>query len=258
VRPNPAYANIFETVSNAASLQHNLVTNVNLSFAAPSPALNQARFNWKRTTVNASYILRRQRTDSTGAFGVSPTGTLATEWGPGPEDIRQRWLMGINTQALKNMNANININGNTGSPYNQITGLDNNGDLVFNDRPAGLSRNSLRAAGQWSVNANINYNIGLGQKPGAGGGSIGAPGGPVVIVNGGGGAVPQEMVRAVMAGGAQSGAPRYNLFFSANFNNLTNHTNLTGYSGNMQSLNFMQPTAAGQARRVSVSMGFGF
>jgi hypothetical protein len=48
------------------------------------------------------------------------------------------------------------------------------------------------------------------------------------------------------------------LFFSANLNNLTNHTNLIGYSGNMQSLNFMQPTAAGQARRVSVSMGFGF
>jgi hypothetical protein len=62
----------------------------------------------------------------------------------------------------------------------------------------------------------------------------------------------------MMAGGAQNGAPRYNLFFSVNLNNLTNHTNLTGYSGNMQSLNFMQPTAAGQARRVSVSMGFGF
>jgi hypothetical protein len=35
-------------------------------------------------------------------------------------------------------------------PITVRTGLDNNGDTVFNDRPAGYGRNSERGIGQWS------------------------------------------------------------------------------------------------------------
>jgi hypothetical protein len=256
VRPNPGFVNLYETLSNANSLAHQIQTNVGISFAAPSPALNQARFNWKRTSVNATYIWRHSRNDSSGAFGISPSGTLATEWGPDGSDIHHRVIVGINTQAIKNMNANISVNASTGSPYNETTGVDNNGDLIFNDRPAGVSRNSLRAPEQWGVNANFSYNIGFGKKGSAGGG-MGMPGGGQVMIMNGGGVAASDIAKMVAAA-AQNVPPRYNLFISLNASNLTNHENLTGYSGNMLSPFFMRPTAAGGPRRVSVSMGFSF
>ena len=41
-------------------------------------------------------------------------------------------------------------------------GLDSNGDSVFNDRAAGVTRNSGRGAAQWTSNMRINKSIGLG------------------------------------------------------------------------------------------------
>ena len=34
------------------------------------------------------------------------------------------------------------------TPYNVTTGVDGNGDTVFNDRPLGVERNSERGAGR--------------------------------------------------------------------------------------------------------------
>ena len=58
--------------------------------------------------------------------------------------------------ALKNLNANINLNASTGTPYTITTGHDDNGDLVFNDRPAGVGRNTQWTPGQWTVNGFFN------------------------------------------------------------------------------------------------------
>jgi hypothetical protein len=40
--------------------------------------------------------------------------------------------------------------------------------------------------------------------------------------------------------------------------NLTNHANYTGYSGNMKSPFFLQPTSVDGVRRVTFSLGFSF
>ena len=37
----------------------------------------------------------------------------------------------------------VNVNGNLGTAYGIQTGFDDNGDLIFNDRPAGMARNTL-------------------------------------------------------------------------------------------------------------------
>ena len=34
----------------------------------------------------------------------------------------------------------MNVNGNLGTAYGIQTGLDDNGDLIFNDRPAGVAQ----------------------------------------------------------------------------------------------------------------------
>lgn len=43
----------------------------------------------------------------------------------------------------------------SGAPFNITTGLDDNGDLIFNDRPAGVERNSGEAPDVWTVNVRL-------------------------------------------------------------------------------------------------------
>ncbi|GAC1654284.1 MAG: hypothetical protein NVS9B15_14930 [Acidobacteriaceae bacterium] len=43
----------------------------------------------------------------------------------------------------------------SGNPYNETTGMDNNLDGIFNDRPAGVARNSLHGPGL--VNLDVKF-----------------------------------------------------------------------------------------------------
>ena len=44
-------------------------------------------------------------------------------------------------------------------PYNIITGFDNNGDTVINDRPDGVARNTARGAATWNLNARLGQDV---------------------------------------------------------------------------------------------------
>jgi hypothetical protein len=151
--------------------------------------------------------------------------------------------MGINTSALKNLSANVNLNASTGTPYTIITGRDDNGDLVYNDRPAGIGRNTQWTPGQWMVNGNFFYNWAIGKR------TVQNPGGitGITIRNG---------VVDVMTGGAPP--PRYRIGISAFVQNLTNHTNYTGYSGTMTSPFFRQPQSVLTSRKIDISLNFSF
>src|SRR6185436_560774 len=82
-------------------------------------------------------------------------------------DVRHRFSVGLNSQALRNLSINLSLSAATGSPYNITTGRDDNGDFFFNDRPAGYERNAGRGDGNWTLNGNINYNFTFGRQPGA-------------------------------------------------------------------------------------------
>src|SRR5262249_54991382 len=71
-------------------------------------------FDWHKTTINVGYFLRRSTSNAIGGFTTAPSGNIADEWGPGPEDIRHTFNIGINSQAIRNMNINLSINGSTG------------------------------------------------------------------------------------------------------------------------------------------------
>jgi hypothetical protein len=154
-RPDPAFANVIETVSGARLDNQQLVATLTLNLAPGSRTPAQERFDWRRSTVKASYIAARVEGNSDGAFAVPPSGSLATEWGPNAGDRRHRISLSLNSQALRNVNTTLSLTANTGTPYTITTGLDNNGDLIFNDRPAGIGRNTIRTAAQytWSFNA---------------------------------------------------------------------------------------------------------
>ena len=233
LRPDPAFANVIALASDARSRTDQVSTTLNVNLL-PTRSGNQPRWNWRRTTMRFTYWLSKAENDSDGAFSVSPGGTLATEWGPSPGDRRHRVFASVNSQALRNLNATLSLAGNTGAPYTITTGLDDNGDSIFNDRPVGVGRNTVRADGQWTWNASASYTLRMGVRPSA-----------------------QERERD-RGGDAQGGANRYRLSFNVNVTNLTNHANYTGFSGVMTSPFFERPTAVANPRKVDISVSFGF
>jgi hypothetical protein len=223
VRPDPSFANVIESVTDAEIRRHELFVNAIISLAAPSPALNQARFNWRRVNINAGFTLLRARNNAAGPFEVSPSGDLENDWGPGPQDSPYRMQILMTSTQLRNTTVNLTYSANSGQVYNWTTGFDDNRDGLLNDRPAGVGLRSLRGAAQQTLNARVQYAFALSN--------------------------PQ---------GLPIGQTRYRMNVFANINNVTNHLNYSGYSGVATSPNFMKPTFAANPRNVNIGLGFNF
>jgi hypothetical protein len=243
VRPNQAFSDVIAASSDAHSVTDSLGTNVQVSIAAPSPALQKAFFNLRRGSVSAFYTLSKSDSDQLGAFTISPTGTLATEWGPANNDVRHRFSANFNSSALKNLNASFSFSASSGSPYTVTTGSDDNGDFIFNDRPVGIGRNTLRTGGQWNLSAFFNYGFTFGR-------STPIPGSSIAIMQMLGGPAAVSQLPTALG--------KYRLGFFVSIFNLTNHANLIGYSGVEASKFFMQPTTAAGTRSVNFGANFSF
>jgi len=271
LRPDPTFSNVVEVLDDAESRQNtlNVGFTLNLNTATPGPtmfnggggmvmmigpppppppggggAANPAnrRWYWRRLNVFGNLGLGRSLNDTQGAFNIPATGLLGDDWGPANNDVHRRINVGISSSQLRNLNANININVSSAPPYTILTGTDDNGDLVFNDRPFDVGRNTVRASGQWTINGFFNYGWSFG-KP------VERPGGISFRNDGGGLAVSQA---------AAQSAGRYRLSLIVNVQNLTNHGNLTGYTGTLTSINFGQPTTVLGTRKVDIGMGLSF
>jgi hypothetical protein len=159
VRPNPTFANVIEVISDGRSRTNQLQTNLTLNLAPSGRGAGQAAVNWRRANMRLSYTVAKFDNNSDGAFSVPPSGTLATEWGPAPNDRRARWAASVNSQAVRNLTATLAVEGSTGTPYSVTTGVDNNGDLLFNDRPAGVGRNTERIPTQYTWRTSLTYSL---------------------------------------------------------------------------------------------------
>ena len=222
VRPDPDYANIIATVTDAQIIRHELFVNFNLSFAPPSA--NKDTFNWRRLAMNGSYSFIRARRNALGPFDVPASGTLDTEWGRGPADNPYRVNVTLTSTQLKNVSLGLLLNASDGFPYTLTTGFDDNGDGLLNDRPTGVGIWSLRTTPIWTASARCSYNIPL----------------------------------PTSATGSGPAAQRYKLSVYVSVNNLTNHANLTGFSGVMTSPFFMVPTGVQNPRKVDIGMNVNF
>jgi len=244
LRSDPDFVNIIEAVSAGRSRFQSLSVNASVNLAKPTDQANTRRFVWTRgLQVFANYGTGRFQNNTSGPFSLPATGNLEDEWGPSPEDIRHRLNFGLYTTMLRNFSASLNFNGSSARPLNITTGTDDNGDLVFNDRPAGVGRNSARTSSQWNSSASFNYSIALGSRTVTSGGGV-----SISMVNG----VP---VASVMGGPS---TPRYRLNLSVYINNLTNHANFGGYSGVMTSRLFLKPISAAGVRNVTFNAGLTF
>jgi hypothetical protein len=239
VRPDPAFANIVQLVSDASSRQQSLNVGWNLNLMSR-----------RRTLMFVNYTLAKNETNTSGPFSLLASGdALDLEWGPSAADTRHRIGTSFNMQPIPNLGVSFNASVRSGSPYNVTTGRDDNADGVFSDRPAGVPRNAARGAAHFDVGGRVSYSWNFGPRRQEGGG-----GGQVVIVTGGGpggGAMPPGF------GGGPSDR-RFRLEFYAAAQNLTNRTSYTTYSGVMTSPFFGRPTGAAAARRAQVGVRFGF
>jgi hypothetical protein len=248
VRPDPAFANTIETLSAGESRTKSLSTTVMLNLSPQGkPAGMDASGPFvsirRGLMVYGSYTLASARNNVDGAFSVPATGRRDTEWGPSGGDVRHRGFISLNSGAIKNLSVSLNFMASTGAPYTILTGRDDNGDLMFNDRPAGVSRNTQRAGGQWNSSGNFSYSIGFGKKT--------VPGGTGIQLMSMGG-------RAEMSTFSMGAMPRYRLNLSLSVQNLTNHANYVGYNGNMLSPFFGKPTMVQGVRSFNLSAGLSF
>ncbi|HEX3704776.1 MAG TPA: TonB-dependent receptor [Vicinamibacterales bacterium] len=265
VREDPRFANVIDVASDAASRQHELRFDASINPGAmlPLPA-SAPRISWKRTTVFANYTLSSLQNNTDGPFSPPPTDTLATEWGPAnggsassgtnipgliafggaptTVDVRHRVNLSLNNQVVRNFVLSLAVNASSAPPYMLLTGEDNNGDGIFNDRPLGVGRNTLRASAQMNVNMFAGYNFAFGHSS--------APLPPGIGVFGSG---ASAQVRTVDLGPA-----RYRLQLFVQAQNLTNESNYLGYSGTLTSPFFGRPTAVSGMRKIDVGINFGF
>ena len=242
VRPDPLFGNVIAVVSDARSRQHQVQVNLTANPGALLPAFNAPRINFKRATLFFNYSFARLENNTDGAFSVPSTGDLAAEWGPGAGDVRHRLNIQFNNQVVRNLLVAFNLNAFSGSPYTIHTGLDDNGDLIFNDRPAGVGRNTERGAWQWTINPSLAYSWGFGRRP-----NVLPPG--VTVITGGGVPSIQNVAQD---------PTRYRLQVYVSVQNLTNRANYVGYSGTQTSQFFGQPTAVNGTRKVDMGMNLNF
>ena len=137
------------------------------------------------------------------------------------------------------------INATSALPYNISTGLDNNRDTVFNDRPVGAGRNSARGKGRLEIGTRLSWGKDFGPEQKQGG------------------AVQMRMVRMGVGEASAPSLPggsnkQFHLEFYAQVFNLLNHTNLQNFSGVQTSPFFGQATSAQGPRRMEVGVRLNF
>jgi hypothetical protein len=158
--------------------------------------------------------------------------------------VRHRLNAFVGANWFRNVNANLGVNVSSGVPYTIRTGQDDNGDQIFNDRPAGIGRNSVRGAAAVTLNGFFVYNIPIGQK------KLG-PMPPGIFVSG----APGNFNVQTLAADA---LPRFRIGVVVNAQNLTNRSNYVGYVGTLSSPLFGQPTAVQSMRRIDIGLNFNF
>ncbi|MGB8260337.1 MAG: carboxypeptidase regulatory-like domain-containing protein, partial [Terracidiphilus sp.] len=191
LRPNGVDENIYQYQSNGVFRQNQLVTNFNVGV--------------RNITLFGFYMVNFAKGDTAGAssFPSNPYNPSA-DYGRSSFDVRNRFLLGGNIPLKYGVSLSPMLVANSGAPFNLTTGLDNNGDSIFNDRPAfatDLTRASViktslgnfdtapiagqkivpinygTGPSQFSMNARVSKRFAIGPKV-EGGFSSGGPGGP--------------------------------------------------------------------------------
>jgi hypothetical protein len=242
VRPSPQFGNVIQVTGDGRRRQH--VWNFGGSTNPPQEQGRTApRWNFRRFNFFGNYTLAWNENNSDGPFSVPATGSLDAEWGTASSHAKHRFYSGFLTQAYRDVSVQVNLNGHLGTAYGIQSGVDDNGDLIFNDRPAGVARNTLVTPANWNANMFASYSFTFGP-------SVRLPPG-IQFGPGAGGGLTVTSVTPPEQG-------RYRMTINVFVYNLTNRRNFTGYSGVVTSPFYQQPTSAQMARRLHLGFNLGF
>jgi hypothetical protein len=246
VRPEPDVGTVTQIESSGRSAIDRL--NVNVRYRIPD----------RRAFLNVNYTWSNANNHADNPLAL-PANSLNPwlEWGPSSQDIHHRVNAMVNVPLRYGIRASVSGSAQSAAPYTIITGTDDNGDGVVNDRPAGVGRNSARGAPRYEMSVRVSRGFGFGgDRDGAAG-----PGGdgPVIInrpVGDGTGGGPAG--GGGFFGDSGAGNERFRVEFYVQGFNVLNRTNFVNFSGNLRSPFFGTPTSAAQARRLEVGMQFRF
>ena len=150
IRPDSSYQAILTTASMGQSWYRDLRVGLRKRYARGSAF--SAVYLWS-SAENLS--------DGRGTFVVDQNA-LEAERGPTLNDARHRFS-GSGTVALPwRLRLSAVAAARSGLPYNITTGGDDNRDGVFNDRPAGVSRNAGRGAASFTADVRISADVRVG------------------------------------------------------------------------------------------------
>src|SRR6266571_3008185 len=106
----------------------------------------------KNFSLYSQYILSRAMVDTSGVFSLPANNyDLRPEWGRSDYDRRNQFNLVGMYDLPWGFRVGTVARVASGIPFNITTGLDNNGDTVFNDRPPGVTRNTGHGPGYANV-----------------------------------------------------------------------------------------------------------
>jgi len=262
IRPYSDEGNLYQFESDGLFNQNQVITNLNLHLGA-------------RASLFGFYSLNFADSNTAGVNSFpSNSYDLALNYGRAAFATRSRLFLGGSFALPEGFRLSPFMMANSGSPFNITTGQDNNGDSIFNDRPASAPTAATGAnivktrwgtfdtnpqagetiipinlgtgPGQFSLNLRLSKTIGLGRGtetttvaggpggPPPGGGRGGPPGG-------GGGPGGGLGPGGLSSSGGRGGPPgmnvshRYNLTFGVGAMNAFNIVNLGAPVGQLSS-----------------------
>jgi hypothetical protein len=168
------------------------------------------------------YTLSKTYNNTTGityfpANSYDPAG----DWARSDNDRRHKFDLLGSSHFTRFFTAGAALSLYSGKPVNVITGADNNGDGIVNDRPIGSARNTLHGPGLINLDLNLSRDFSFKPK------SDKQKDGPTLTV-------------------------------SLNSFNVLNHPNYVTYVGVITSPFFAQPVAANPPRRTQLNLEFKF
>jgi hypothetical protein len=239
VRPDPTRGQITAIEASGRSRMDRF----DLTFSRLGMQAGKAKY-----LFTISYILARMQNDTDGAFSVpSNAQNPGLDWGPAASDLRHRVASMGSAMLPKGFRVLTMVTATSAPPYNITTGFDDNGDTIFNDRPAGVGRNSARGAAVFDVMARLGWGFGFGKAPGP---QTGIPNVKRIASQGD----PLGGIASALGGQAH----RYRVEFYAQIYNVFNRVNEVGFRGVLNAPLFGSATASLPPRRVEIGTRFDF
>ena len=107
-------------------------------------------------SLGLAYTLADTKRNTEGhQFQPVDSRRIEDEYGPANNDARHTFAGSANLDLPLGFKFGVSGRFFSGVPFNTITGTDDNQDVVANDRPAGVARNSRRGASNWALDTRL-------------------------------------------------------------------------------------------------------